>query len=81
MTNKLTRSNDRMVFGVAAGLADYFDIDVTIMRIILISLFMIDGCGITLVTYLIAAAIMPKAWDYDSGGSAQSSKEKEFSSA
>ena len=79
MTNRLERRNGK-IFGVAAGLADYFDIDVTIMRIILIILFMIDGCGITLVTYLIAAAIMPKAWDYDSG-SAQSSKEKEFSNA
>ncbi|MCP5011824.1 MAG: PspC domain-containing protein [Aestuariibacter sp.] len=80
MTNRLERKNGK-IFGVAAGLADYFDIDVTIMRIILIIFFMIDGCGVTLVTYLIAAAIMPKAWDYDGGGSGQSSKEKEFSNA
>ncbi len=80
MTNQLERKSGK-IFGVAAGLADYFGIDVTIMRVILISLFMIDGCGVTLVTYLIAAAIMPKAWDYDGDGSGQSSIEKEFSNA
>jgi phage shock protein PspC (stress-responsive transcriptional regulator) len=80
MTNRLERKSGK-IFGVAAGLADYFGIDVTIMRAMLIILFMIDGCGVTLVTYLIAAAIMPKAWDYDGGGSGQSPKEKEFSNA
>ena len=77
MTNRLERKNGKF-FGVAAGLADYFGIDVTVMRIMLIILFMIDGSGVTLVTYLIAAAIMPKAWDYDGG---QSPKEKDFSNA
>ena len=31
---KLTRSNNRMLAGVCAGLADYFGWDVTIVRII-----------------------------------------------
>jgi len=32
---KLTRSNNRMLAGVCAGLADYFGWDVTIVRIII----------------------------------------------
>ena len=31
---KLTRSNNRMLAGVCAGLADYFGWDVTVVRII-----------------------------------------------
>ena len=31
---KLTRSNNRMLAGVCAGLADYFGLDVTVVRII-----------------------------------------------
>lgn len=80
MINRLERKNGK-IFGVAAGLADYFGIDVSIMRVMLIILFLIDGCGVTLLTYLIMAAIMPKARDYDGGGSGQSPKEKEFSNA
>ena len=57
---KLTRrEDDKMVFGVAAGLADYVGIDVTVMRLILIILAMVTD-GFALVLYLILAVVMPK---------------------
>ena len=31
---KLTRSNNRMLAGVCAGIAEYFDWDVTLLRIV-----------------------------------------------
>lgn len=36
---KLTRSNNRMLAGVCAGLADYFGWDVTVVRIIYLPRF------------------------------------------
>ena len=32
---KLTRSNDRMIAGVCAGLAEYFGFDTTLVRVLL----------------------------------------------
>ena len=56
---KLCRSSkDKKIFGVCAGFAEYFDIDVTIMRIIFVILFF-AGC-IGLLAYLICALIMPE---------------------
>lgn len=33
MTKKLYRSNDRVLGGVCAGLAEYFDLDITLVRL------------------------------------------------
>lgn len=55
---KLYRSNtNRMLFGVAGGMADYFNMDPTIMRILWV-LVGLSGTGILI--YLIAAIIMPQ---------------------
>ncbi len=56
---KLTRSNDRMVAGVAAGLAEYFDIDPVIVRLIFVTLTLLGGPG--LILYIIMWIIMPEA--------------------
>jgi len=57
--NKLRRSTDAMISGVAAGVAEYFDIDPTIVRIIwAVSLFF---GGLGLIAYIICLIIMPKA--------------------
>ncbi|AGA68560.1 putative stress-responsive transcriptional regulator [Desulfitobacterium dichloroeliminans LMG P-21439] len=58
MTNRLYRSSrEKMIGGVCGGLADYFDVDVTLVRIVaLITLFM-GGAGILL--YLAALVIIP----------------------
>ena len=53
-------SNDRMVSGVASGLAAYFDIDPAITRILFIVLTLISfGWGI--LVYLVMLIIMPEA--------------------
>lgn len=56
---KLYRSvSDKKLFGVCGGLAKYFDIDPTIVRIILLVLVLC--CGIGAVAYLIMALVMPE---------------------
>ncbi len=55
MEKKLTKSKNKMVTGVCAGIAEYFNIDVTLVRI----LFVV--CGISLLAYLVLAIIMPEA--------------------
>lgn len=58
---KLAKSNDdRLICGVCAGIAKYFNIDPTIVRI-LWALFALSGGGI--IIYIIAAIIMPDAED------------------
>ena len=60
MSNKkLYRSRvDCKIGGVCAGLAEYFNIDATIVRIIAILLIFADGIGV--IGYLIAWIIVPR---------------------
>jgi phage shock protein C len=52
MAKKLYRSrNDRMIAGVCGGLAEYFDIDSTLVRLITVALTLAGGSGI--LAYLI----------------------------
>lgn len=46
------------IFGVCAGLAEYFDMDVTILRIIFVILALATGGGMVLL-YIILAIILP----------------------
>jgi phage shock protein C len=56
---KLHRSSsNRILGGVAAGLADYFEVDVTLVRITLLLLGLTEGIGILL--YLALWLIMPE---------------------
>lgn len=55
---KLCKSDkSKMLFGVCGGIADFFGIDVTIVRIIAAVLGLLKGFGIIL--YLVLAVIMP----------------------
>lgn len=55
---KLFRSDrDKMICGVCGGIAEYFNIDPTIVRLICL-IFAFSGPG--LLVYLIAALIIPK---------------------
>jgi len=49
----------RMLGGVAAGLAHYLDLDVTLIRIALVAL-MLFSCGLVVVGYIIAWILMPE---------------------
>ena len=57
MAKRLYKSNDKKIAGVCAGLAEYFDIDPTIVRILWVILALAAGTGI--LAYLICAIIMP----------------------
>lgn len=59
MNKKLIRSNDRMISGVCAGVAEYFDIDPTVVRIIWALSLLFGGLGLW--AYIICLIIMPKA--------------------
>ena len=60
MNNKrLTRSlNDRMLAGICAGLANYMEMDPTVIRLIFVLLFFVTGPGV-LLAYLIMAIVIP----------------------
>ena len=56
---KLSRSNNKMIGGVCAGIADYLGLNPTIVRIVWVLMLFFAGFGILL--YLILWIIMPKA--------------------
>ena len=55
---KLTKSGDRKLCGVCGGIAEYFDIDPTVIRLLLIISVLFAGSGI--LVYIVAAIIMPE---------------------
>jgi phage shock protein C len=60
----LTRSSsDRMVGGVAAGLADYFGIDPVIVRVGFVVATLMSGAGA--LAYLALLVVVPSADDHD----------------
>ena len=57
---KLRRStDDRMIAGVAAGVADFYDIDTTLVRVVWAISAVFGGFGIVL--YLVMWIIVPSA--------------------
>lgn len=56
---KLSRSNNKMIGGVCAGIAEYLGLDPTIIRVVWVLLLFFAGFGILL--YLILWIVMPKA--------------------
>jgi phage shock protein C len=59
MERKLYRSRtDRTIAGVCGGLAEYFGLDPTIVRLIFVIMFLIGGHG--LLVYLILWVLMPE---------------------
>jgi len=60
MAKRLTRSSPKAVLaGVAAGFAEYFDVDPVLVRIVFILLTFLHGVGALL--YLVCWVIMPRA--------------------
>ena len=60
MAKKLRKSNkNKMVAGVCGGVAEYFNIDPTVVRLIFVILGLLRGSG--LLIYIIAAIVMPSA--------------------
>ena len=60
MNRKLYKSREyKTIAGVCGGLAEYFDIDVTIVRLIWVAFILMGGSGI--LAYIIAALVIPEA--------------------
>ena len=60
MEKRLTRDvNNKKIAGVCAGIANYFDLDPTLVRVIWILLVCVAGTGV--LGYLIAWGGMPEA--------------------
>lgn len=58
MEKRLYRSRtDRMIWGVCGGLAKYFNLDPTIIRILFVLLIFASGVGI--IAYIIMAIVVP----------------------
>ena len=61
-TKRLYKSNNRQIAGVCGGIAEYFEIDPTLVRLIWVLVVLAGGSGVLL--YLIASIIMEDAPDY-----------------
>ena len=60
MKKRLYKSNlEKKISGVCGGIAEYFDIDPTLVRLAWVVFTMLGGSGI--VAYIVAALIMPES--------------------
>ncbi len=59
MARRLFRSNDRMLGGVCAGLADYFDLDPTLIRIAYLVLSVLSVAFPGILVYIILWIVIP----------------------
>jgi phage shock protein C len=51
--------NDKKLSGLCAGIADYVNIDVTVVRLIVLTIVILSGVFPGLLLYLIASVITP----------------------
>ena len=58
MTKRLYKSQNRMIAGVCAGLAEYFNFDPTIVRLIFVVL-LFCSVGLIIPAYIIGMIIIP----------------------
>lgn len=90
MSKKLYRSTNQKVFGgVCGGIAEYFDIDPVIVRILFV--IAVFGWGVSFLIYIIAMIIVPKnhliyqnayndySQNYDPNQSNQNASNQEYS--
>lgn len=61
MEKKLTRSKNKLLAGVCAGVAEYFGIDATLLRILYAVCTLFSGAFPGLILYIILMVIMPEA--------------------
>jgi phage shock protein C len=57
MSNKRLVKGEKKLFGVCSGLAHYFELDPTVIRIAFLLMFF--GLGTGLLVYIILALVMP----------------------
>ena len=59
MAKRLFKSRNRVLFGVCGGIAEFFNIDPTIVRILMLVL-VFAGFGAGIPIYIVAALIIPE---------------------
>lgn len=58
---RLTRSNNKMVAGVCAGIAEYLNCDPTVVRVAYVALTVFSAAFPGLILYLILMLLMPNS--------------------
>jgi phage shock protein C len=58
---RLTRSSNKMLAGVCAGVAEYTGLDVSLVRILVVLVVLATGIVYGLLIYLVAALVMPES--------------------
>ncbi|MCP9611900.1 PspC domain-containing protein [Coprobacter tertius] len=56
---KLTRSSNRMIAGICGGIAEYLNVDPTVVRLVTILIAFITGIIPLTLTYIISIFIIP----------------------
>lgn len=57
---RLMRSSDRILGGVVSGFAEYLNVDVSLLRLIVFILMLVTGVAPIVLTYLVAWIIIPE---------------------
>lgn len=57
---RLYKSNDKMLSGVLAGVAEYFTLDPTLIRLAYVVFTIVTGVFPAIIGYIIAAIIIPQ---------------------
>lgn len=58
---KLVKSSDRRLLGVCGGVAEYFNVDPNVVRLLWVFFCLFGGSGI--LAYIVAAVIMPSEYE------------------
>lgn len=62
---KLTRSTNKILGGVCGGIAEYFDVDPTVIRICYAALTIFSAAFPGILLYIIMLILMPQGKDYE----------------
>ncbi|MBQ9538026.1 MAG: PspC domain-containing protein [Treponema sp.] len=84
MAKRLYKSEQKTICGVCGGIAEYFNMDPTLVRLIWVVLTLAGGSGI--IAYIICALVIPNrpfsqgGWNNSQRTPAESENDKEFNS-
>lgn len=59
MDDKLIKGKDRKISGVCSGLAEYIDVDVTLVRVLYACLTVFSACFPGVILYIILSILLP----------------------
>ena len=60
MKNKIYKGSEKVIFGVCSGLAEYFETDPLLFRLLFLAVFALPAFNLSIIIiYLISAFLMP----------------------